>query len=86
MCCVPSDATDRSVSASNPEATLQLQNQNGDDEGDNDNAEENDDECGDRELAISAKQQQSFQTRLEEGYDLPDPKMTLNPSSGVSST
>ena len=65
------DAIDCSVSASNPEATLQLQNQNGDDEGDNENAEEIND-CGDRDLAISAEEQQLFQRRLEEGYNLPD--------------
>ena len=29
-------------------------------------------DCGDRELAISAEQQQLFQRRLEEGYNLPD--------------
>ena len=46
------DATDCSVSASNPEATLQLQNH----DGDNENAEEIND-CGDRDLAISAEQQ-----------------------------
>lgn len=53
------DTIDCSVSASNPEATLQLQHQIGDDEGDNENAEEIND-CSDRELAISAKQQQQL--------------------------
>ena len=55
---------------SNPEATLQLEIQDGDIEG----AANADQNSSDKELTISDEQEQLFQRRLEEGYDLPDPE------------